>query len=240
MGVFLFGLTGDTMPPQKVGRKDSSIGRTSLCNRREEQVKALMGFITAFSIPLMILNVLGGIASGIWLAVLRDWHTIGLGIGFFFVSSLLLGFVLLPATLLVAPAAYFADRGKMIGMVFFGTLSSIYTLAIMTVWCCGVLFLFVRDASAANLIPRLIWSYGVATAPWGYIASKEQGEGFSSTTLAVFLAEFAYLVVMVIVIFFSISLLGALKVFGSFMLVVLVVQITMVVLFLREHSRLTV
>ena len=201
-------------------------------------MKALMGLVVALSIPLMILNMLGGIASGIWLAVLRDWGTLGLGIGLVIASSLIVGFALMPAALLAAPAAYFAERGKMIGLAFFGALSSLYTLVLITVWCCGVLFLLVKDASAANFIPRLIWSYGVATGPWGSMALKQgNSEDGSAATFAVFLSQLAYLVIMLLLIFFpdSISRLVALKVFAGFMLVAFVIQMTLSILLLREH-----
>lgn len=201
-------------------------------------MKALTGFITALSFPLMVLNILGGITSGIWLAVLRDWRTLGLGVSSFFVSTLILGIALMPSLLLAAPAAYFAEKGRMLGVTLFGALSSLYTLALITIWCCGVLFLFVRDASAANIIPRLIWSYGVATGPLGYMASKEQDpeDRVAGSTIAVFLAELAYLFIMVLAIFFGITLLGALKVFGSFMAVGLVFQISTVVLVQRAQG----
>jgi len=198
-------------------------------------MKALMGIVTALSLPLMLLNGFGGIISGIWLAVIHDWRPLGLGIGFFLFSSLILGLVLVPSLLLAAPAAYFAEKGKTLGLVFFGALSSLYVLTLITLWCCGVLFLFMRDAHAANFIPRLIWSYGVATGPWAYMASKDESdEGFGST-FAVFLAMLGYLVLMLVVEFSGISLLGALKVFGSFMLVGFIVQTTMLVLIQRER-----
>ena len=53
-------------------------------------MKRLTGLIAALTIPLMILNMLGGIVSGIWLAILGDWGTFGLGILLFFVSTGLL------------------------------------------------------------------------------------------------------------------------------------------------------
>jgi hypothetical protein len=198
-------------------------------------MKALMGLISALSFPLMLLNGFGGIISGIWLAVIRDWRPLGLGIGFFLFSSLILGLALAPSLLLAAPAAYFAEKGKTLGVVCFGALSSLYVLTLITVWCCGVLFLFVRDAQATTFIPRLIWSYGVATGPWAYMASKDESdEGFGST-FAVFLAMLAYLVLMLLVAFFGISLIGAVKVFGSFMLVGLFVQTTMLALIQRAR-----
>jgi hypothetical protein len=76
-------------------------------------MKTLMGLVKALSVPLMLLNLFGGMASGIWLAVLRDWSTLGLGIGSFFVSTFILGIVLRPSWLLVgAYAAHFAEREK--------------------------------------------------------------------------------------------------------------------------------
>ena len=128
-------------------------------------MKILMGLIAALSFPLMILNLLGGIISGVWLAILGEWGTIGNGLLFLFTSTFLIGFALMPSLLLDVPAVYCAEKGKTIGLVFFGGLSSVYTLALVTVWCCGILYMFVKDATSASLIPRLIWSYGVATGP---------------------------------------------------------------------------
>ena len=200
-------------------------------------MKALSGLITALSIPLMILNMLGGIVAGIWLAILGEWSTIGAGILVFFVSTGILGFVIMPSILLAIPAALCAQKGKTFGLVCFGALSSLYILAVITLWCCGILFFFLRDATASSLIPRLLWSYGLATGPWAYMASKDaQGggsEGFASM-FATFLAQLAYVTIMILVIFTPITLLGAIKVFAGFMAVALVIQMTLAVLNQKE------
>jgi hypothetical protein len=202
-------------------------------------VKTISALITALSVPLMFLNLLGGIVSGIWLAILGEWGMLGLGVAFFLVSTWILSFAMIPSLLLIAPAVNFAEKGKTLGLVCFGALSSLYTLALMTVWCCGVLFLFVKDAGAGNLIARLVWSYGIATGPWAYMASKEQGPGdeASASFIATFLAELAYLVVMVVVAFSSITLVGAVELFGCFMLVSLIVQTSFAVIIQRESAR---
>lgn len=203
-------------------------------------MKALMGLITALSIPLMILNMLGGIVSGIWLAILGEWGVVGTGVLFFFVSTGLLGFALMPSLLFMAPAAMCAEKGNTFGLVCFGALSSIYTLGLITVWCCGILFLFVKDATASSLIPRLIWSYGVATGPWAYMASKDQGEGGEgfASTMATFLAELAYVVIILLVLFTPLTLLAAIKVFSGFMAVGFFLQLTVAVMIQREKKRL--
>ena len=191
-------------------------------------MRALSALIAALSLPLMILNMVGGIVAGIWLMVLRDWHTILLGIAFFFVSTVALGLVFIPSTLLALPAAYFFEKGKTIRFVCFSSLASLYSYAVITVWCCVVLFVFVKDATAHTLVPRLVWSYGVANGPLAYLALKEYGAGAEGTAsqLATFFAQLAYFIIMLLVILSPISLFGVIKVFGSFMLVSFVVQMT--------------
>jgi hypothetical protein len=198
-------------------------------------MRTLLGFITALTIPLALLNMLGGVVSGIWLGILGEWSTIGLGILFFLGSTLLLGIVLLPSILLAAPAAYCAEKGKTLAMLCFGALSNLYTIAVITVWCCGVLYMFVKDANSSSLVPKLIWSYGVAIGPWSYMASKEPegGENLGSV-LSTFLAELAYVVVSFIVILFPVTVLQALKVFAGFMLVGLAIQMTVAYLIQKE------
>lgn len=202
-------------------------------------MKTLQGIITALTVPLALLNMLGGIVAGIWLAILGEWGTIVRGILFFFVSTFTLSIVLIPSMLLSAPAAYCAEKGKPFGMLCFGALSNLYIIAVITVWCCGILYIFVKDATASSLIPKLIWSYGVATGPWAYMASKDQqgGDGFASM-LATFLAELAYVVIMLMVIFSTITLLQALKVFAGFMLVGLVIQMTIAYLLQKEMNEI--
>jgi hypothetical protein len=203
-------------------------------------MKAFLAFISAVTIPLVFLNLLGGIVSGIWLAIIGEWGIIGLGILFFIVSIFGLSFVLIPALLLSAPTVYCSEKGKTFPMLCFITLSNLYVIAVITVWCCGILYLFAKGATSSSLLPRLIWSYGVAIGPWAYMASKEQqsGEGFGPL-LAVFLAELAYVVVIFMVIFSPVTLLQALKVFAGFMSIGLVIQIVVAYMIQKEMKEST-
>jgi hypothetical protein len=191
-------------------------------------VKTLTALIKALSMPLVILNVVGGIGSGICLAVLRDWHGILLGTACFFVSTVAFGWVFIPSTLLAMPAAYFYEKRIAVGFVCFSALASLYSYTVITLWCCGVLFVFVGDATANALVPRLVWSYGIAIEPFAYMAYKEYVAGTEGTAsqLATFFAQLAYLIIMLLVVFSPISLRGVIKVFGVFMLLSFVVQIS--------------
>jgi len=195
-------------------------------------VRALAALVAALSLPLMILNMGGGIVAGIWLAVLRDWHPILLGIVCFFVSTVVLDWVFIPSPLLAVPAAYFFKQGKTVGFVCFSSLASLYSYAVITVWCCGILFVFVKDATAHALLPRLVWSYGVAREPFAYMALKETWAGAEGTAsqLATFFAQLAYFIIMLLVIFSPITLLGVIGVFAGFMLVSFIAQMTAAIL----------
>ena len=189
-------------------------------------MKSLLAFLTALSIPIFIINMLGGLVSGIWLAVLREWGAIGTGVILFFISTGMIGFLLMPSMIFIAPAALCAQKGKTLGLIILGALGNLYTVAIVTAWCCGILFLFMKDATATSLIPRLIWSYGLATGPWAYIASREgRGGGGEAASIGTFFAELAYLVIILLVIFTPLSFLGAIQVFGAVMAVGFIFQV---------------
>lgn len=203
-------------------------------------MKALMGLIAVLSVPLMILNMLGGLVSGIWLAILGEWGAIGFGILLLFVSHWLLAFALMPSMPLYVLAAHCAGKGKTFGLFCFSALGSLYIYTLITVWCCGILYLFVKDATVSSLIPLLIWSYGAATGPWGYMAYKDRDSAgeFSGSAIATIVSQFAYIVLMLLVIFTPLTVLGAIKVFGGVMLVGLVVQMSVAVMFQKEQKRL--
>jgi hypothetical protein len=202
-------------------------------------MKALSALITTLSIPLMILNMFGGIVAGIWLAILGQWSIIGIGVLIILNSTWTLGFVIMPAMLLAAPAAMFAEKRNTLGLVCFVALSNIYIHSVITLWCCGILFLFVRDATASSLIPKLLWSYCLATGPWAYMASrdaKESDSRASASMIATFLAQLGYFTIMILVIFTPITFLGAIMVFACFMTVSLVLQTTIAILLLKEMN----
>ena len=186
---------------------------------------ALLGLMKVLAVPLMILNMLGGIVSGIWLAILGEWGAIGYGIAALVISGLALSLVLMPGLLLAAPAAYFGEKNMKAGVYFFGFLSSLYTVGVITVWCVAVLFFFTKKADSSSIIPMLIWSYGVATGPWAWMAQKEQqgGDGFASI-VATFFSQVGYIVMIVMVLFFRVTLMDVFIAFGVVMLVSLVLQ----------------
>lgn len=191
-------------------------------------MEALSKVITIFAVPLMLLNMLGGIVAGIWLAILGKWGIIGYGVAALFVSSFGIAIAMAPSLLLAAPAFMLYKKGSKIGYYFFGFLSALYTITILTLWCIAVLYFFARQASSSSFIPILLWSYVVATGPISWLAQKEaQGGGGEGAAASAFFAEIAYVTVILAVYFFSVSLIDAIILFGAIMLIGLVFQFRM-------------
>jgi len=176
--------------------------------------------LTALTVPIMILNLLGGIISGIWLAILGEWGQIFRGILLMVVSNYAISFVLLPSLLLFAtPAAIAIEKGKKIWGMFFGYLNVLYTVVLLTVWCIWVMYLFVSSANDSSFIPLLIWSYGVALTPWMWLAQKDQQAGGNEFSMfSIFLAQVSYILGMIL-LFFGATLGTITIIFGAIMLI---------------------
>jgi len=217
--------------PDGQGRQ---VGRVLLCENCHTPAKPSPGdkdadaVKTPVSSGIMMLHILLGVVSGLWLAIVGEWGAIGLGILFVVLSPILIGIALMPGMLSAPAGMYCMGKGKTFGLYCVASLTTLYRLAVLTAWCCGILYLFVKDATPISLIPRLLWSYGIATGPWAYWASRDAASGYKTwgSTLATLFAEVAYIVIMLLLIVVPVSLLGAVKVFAGFMLVSFVVEVS--------------
>jgi|AntAceMinimDraft_17_1070374.scaffolds.fasta_scaffold17917_4 hypothetical protein len=182
--------------------------------KSEKIQTGFMTMLTALTVPIMILNLLGGVISGIWLAVLGEWGEIFRGFLFMVISGFAISIALMPSLLFAAPAAMAIEKGKKLLGMFFGSLSVLYTIGLITVWCIWIMWLFVSSASDSSLIPLLIWSYGVALAPWMWLAQKDQQGG---SMFSIFFAQISYILGMIM--FFLGTTLGTVAlIFGIIML----------------------
>ncbi|MBE3068857.1 MAG: hypothetical protein IMZ66_01335 [Planctomycetes bacterium] len=208
------------------------IGRALLCDNCHTPAKPSPGYSAAdalkasFSSPIMVLHILLGVVSGLWLAIVGEWGAIGLGILFVVLSPILIGVALLPMCLSTPAGMYCMARGKTLGVYCVASITTLYRLAVLMSWCCGILYLFVKDDTPVHLIPRLLWSYGIAIGPWAYWARQDAASGYVvyGYALATLFAEAAYIVIMLLLIVVPVSLLGAVKVFAGFMAASFVVE----------------
>ncbi len=187
-------------------------------------MNAFEKLISVFSVPLSLLNVFGGIVSGIWLIILGKWGIIGFGIVALFISGIGLGIALMPGMLFSGPAAMLHEKGNKIGFYFFGFLSALYTILVLTIWCILVLYFFVKQANTNSIIPVLLWSYGVAVGPIAWMAQKEMQGGNEYSMIATFFIQVAYLVSIIAILFFRVTLIDVIVLFSLIMLIGLIIQ----------------
>ena len=75
-------------------------------------MEAFARFLSVLAIPLGIINIFGGIISGIWLAILGKWGLIGYGLLAIIVSDMGLGIAMMPGLIFAAPAAVLIEKGN--------------------------------------------------------------------------------------------------------------------------------
>ena len=115
----------------------------------------MQALLALVMVPLMLLNALGGVASGIWLVVLGEWWALGYGlIGL--VSHFLLGLILAPGLIFLAPAGVLLSKQKSFFAFPLLLLGYAYTCAVLTTWCIFVFYAFMTRADADTFWPLLI------------------------------------------------------------------------------------
>ena len=144
--------------------------------------------------------------------LLGEWWALGYGLTLLVVSTFGVSFALLPSILLAAPGLYFLSRGPRVLAYPFAFLSNVYTAAVVTGWCVWVLQRYLQHADRPSLLPLLLWSYGTATGPWTWLASKDRDSPASMTTATA--AQLGYIVMMLMAIVFSPTLLDVAIAFG--------------------------
>ena len=150
---------------------------------------ALLG---ALLIPVFILNIVGGLGSGIWLAVLGNWAPIFIGIVVIVISSCLWPIAMMPTFLCIAPLVKLAEGRRYFLFSILAFVCAFYTLSVVTVWSVLVMWYFREGAAESNYIPLMIWSYGVATSPFVFMYAKDQNNNVLLATIAS--ASIAYIV----------------------------------------------
>lgn len=145
-----------------------------------------IGQIIAYlSVPIMLLNMFGGIIAGIWLAFLGEWRLIFLGLALICTAHWVIGLLMLPGLLILPLAAYLGQRKSPL-VYLVGAASQFYTNLLMVGTCAAAFYVctsYYGGQSKLGLLPYVLWSWGMALGPWQFLASKEQDNEFTMLTL---------------------------------------------------------
>lgn len=150
------------------------------------------------SIPLMLLNMFGGIISGIWLMILGRWSEFGLGIVILFSGALLLGLVLTPGMLAQGAALMLIQGKRTLSGAALSFVGCLWIYLVMYVWC-ATTFVTMVSGAGDDVIPLTLWGYANAVGPWAYMASKDREA--TGSAVAVFAAQVGTVAMMVGLLF---------------------------------------
>ena len=165
-----------------------------------ETVGAVLGaIISLVSLPLMILNMFGGIISGIWLMILGHWSQFGLGIFILLAGSFLLGLVIMPSIPLELGGVALMSKGKPILATPLLLAANAWIFFVIYLWC-GTVFSIMVSGANGHIVPSALWGYASAVGPWAYMASKG-GNKETGSMLGVLSAQLGCVSMMVGVLF---------------------------------------
>jgi hypothetical protein len=194
------------------------------------------GLIATLSIPILLLNILGGIVGGIWLMITGEWSLFIGGLLYMMFGAMIIGLMLMPSLLFAAPAAAFAEKRKYMLFFIFGLLGITYTyelIAISTYYIADIAL----SSQSAPLWACLLWLYAVVLAPWQYMASKERDNTSTGmTTFALSLGIFALIICIGV---FGMTLGQAFPILITILIIFLVVQLLLTYALTRAEKQAT-
>ena len=182
----------------------------------------------------IIFNNTAGLVSGIWLLFLGEWKFVLGGLVSTLTSPFLLTLLFMPSIAIILFGAWLNQKKLiLIGfpLIFLG---GVFYQLIIVLWL-GTVFLMSLSFAAVsdNHIPILIYSYGVATAPLCYFASKEKT---SEANLAVFTASLAYLFITFKILIFNDVIWGILHIWElMFYIIGIILSGQLIYLFLTKE-----
>src|SRR5713101_8100625 len=101
----------------------------------------IVAALATLLVPITVLNVVGGLVSGIWLALLGKWGAIGIGLLMTILMPFVYAILMLPAFGISLLAMKLQERGLKLPAMFLVFPVAVYGDALITVW---VAFVFVR------------------------------------------------------------------------------------------------
>jgi hypothetical protein len=157
---------------------------------------APMGFV------VILANLFGAIVSGIWLLLLKQWSALGIGIGVMFAAMVIATILILPSLFIAAPGALFAKGRFKFMFIPFAVLSSVWMNVALAGWGALVLWGVPQLGAQKAFIPLVIWSYEIATIPWGVMLKTAGYDYKKDGGLSIFhfcIFSFGYIIAVLLV-----------------------------------------
>lgn len=206
-------------------------------NTSEKIQSGFSVMLTLFAIPIMILNVTGGIIAGIWLIIIGKWLFVIWALLTIYIATKILGLVTAPTLLLMNPLTKALEKHKYTKAYILGALSHFWTYLVMTVWCVGSFIYIIYSFPNTNSIwPFLLLGYCVATGPWVYMASMERSTEIDVSSIGSFFVCLGTVAMMAVILFYKNPTFAVIiTTFSIVMLVAWIISIAFFVLTVRAN-----
>lgn len=129
-----------------------------------------------------------------WLAILGQWSAIGMGIAATIAMPLLFRIANIPSAGLMSVFGYLIERGFRSLALASGFSASLFNSLLVMGWCSIVFFHVTEVSCQEDLLPLLLWGYGVAVVPLGFMAKFDAGNRLTSAFLVIAHLLYALLV----------------------------------------------
>ncbi len=143
----------------------------------------------------MLLNMLGGVVAGVWLAVLGDWKTIGTGVVGMIGGAMICSLLMLPGIVLALPAMRMWGSDSFLARIIAVPILLVghsWTYIVMTAWAFGAFLVLLKGVPIDDkALPYLLWAYAVATTPWVFMLQKDVQAGNDHGSISVFFLQIA-------------------------------------------------
>ena len=141
------------------------------------------------------INTFGGVVAGVWLVISSDWPALGFGIVGIFASHLLISLLLVPSLMLGGVAVKSLAKGDRPGTRTALLGSTLYVAVLQGAWCLSITSFFLNNPHKSPLLPMLLWTYGVSTVPWVFLAKKDQEAGGNEfSAVGTLFLQFGYII----------------------------------------------
>jgi hypothetical protein len=183
----------------------------------EAAMRAGLGLV---AIVLSVCIFAGAITAAIWLAVLGEWGTLGIGICAIAIAPFLLRILNVPGLAFGAPGAVLLRRSRPNLAFPLVLLAQLYTHLVVGVWAFAVFFTVAPMIDDTNFWPMLLWSNAIAIGPGSYMAPQEgQAGGGSGELITIVFAQLAYFAMACAGLILNLHLGSLALVFGVVMLI---------------------
>jgi len=168
--------------------------------------KIIEGIISTSLIPIIILNIVGGIIGAIWLFSLGEWKLV---IGAFIVSCLvpfIYSLIFLIRLPFVALIVWLMGKKNKTLPATLGFINLFFEHVIDIGWVFVVFVSAIFFSEGRSLIPYFLYGWVIAVGPFQYMARGEDADA-PATHATVYLTQISYLI-FVVFLFLGISFLA--------------------------------